>query len=175
MIDYEFIQAIIYYGLFAAVAAIGFAIISNPPRKALAISAFLAAVGHGLRYFLLHTEMFTMDIATASFCAAVSIGLLAIPFAKFIHCPAEVFSFPSLLPMIPGMFAYKSILALTKFMQSTDQTASFNYIEQFFRNGITTIFVLFALVVGAAIPVFIFHRQSFTATRFMNKLVNKNK
>ena len=105
MIDYEFIQAIIYDGLFAAVAAIGFAIISNPPRKALAISAFLAAVGHGLRYFLLHTEMFTMDIATASFCAAVSIGLLAIPFAKFIHCPAEVFSFPSLLPMIPGMFA----------------------------------------------------------------------
>ena len=34
MIDYEFIQAIIYDGLFAAVAAIGFAIISNPPRKA---------------------------------------------------------------------------------------------------------------------------------------------
>ena len=125
------------------------------------ISAFLAAVGHGLRYFLMHAHLFTMDIATASFFAAVSIGLLAIPFAKAIHCPAEVFSFPSLLPMIPGMFAYKSILALTKFM------------VDFCHNGSTTIFVLFALVVGAAVPVFIFHRQSFTATRLLKKLVKK--
>jgi len=37
MIDYEFIQAIIYDGLFAAVAAIGFAIISNPPRSVAAL------------------------------------------------------------------------------------------------------------------------------------------
>ncbi|WP_321331125.1 threonine/serine exporter family protein [uncultured Bacteroides sp.] len=173
MINIDFVQAIIYDGLFAAVAAIGFAIISNPPRKALAISAFLAAVGHGLRYYLLHSEVFTIDIATASFFAAMAIGLLSIPFAKYVHCPAEVFSFPALLPMIPGMFAYKSILYLTKFMQSKDQTASFQFIEQFFRNGITTIFVLFALVVGVAIPVFFFHRQSFSATRLLNKLAKK--
>ena len=96
MMNIEFITAIILDGAFAAIAAIGFAIISNPPRKAILISAFLAAVGHGLRYFLMHTHLFTMDIATASFFAAVSIGLLAIPFAKAIHCPAEVFSFPSL-------------------------------------------------------------------------------
>lgn len=169
----DFITAILLDGIFAAVAAIGFSIISNPPRKAILISAFLAAVGHAVRYYLMHTELFTMSIAPASFFAAASIGLLAIPFAKFIHCPAEVFSFPSLLPMIPGMFAYKSILALTKFMQTTDQAASLEYLVQFFRNGSTTIFVLFALVVGAAIPVFIFHRQSFTATRLIHKLVKK--
>lgn len=79
MMNIEFITAIILDGAFAAIAAIGFAIISNPPRKAILISAFLAAVGHGLRYFLMHTHLFTMDIATASFFAAVSIGLLAIP------------------------------------------------------------------------------------------------
>ena len=165
MMNIDFITATVLDGAFAAVAAIGFAIISNPPRKAILISAFLAAVGHGLRYFLMHAHLFTMDIATASFFAAVSIGLLAIPFAKAIHCPAEVFSFPSLLPMIPGMFAYKSILALTKFMQTKDETDSLRYLVDFCHNGSTTIFVLFALVVGAAVPVFIFHRQSFTATR----------
>ncbi|MEG1563440.1 MAG: threonine/serine exporter family protein [Bacteroides sp.] len=170
----EFITAIALDGIFAAVAAIGFAIISNPPRKAILISALLAAAGHAVRYFLMHTDLFTMGIAPASFLAAITIGLLAIPFARFIHCPAEVFSFPSLLPMIPGMFAYKTILALTKFMQTTEQTASLEYLVQFFRNGSTTIFVLFALVVGAAIPVFIFHRQSFAATRLLRKLT-KNK
>lgn len=174
MMNLDFITAVVLDGVFAAVAAIGFSIISNPPRKAIMIAAFLAAVGHAVRYFLMHnTEMFSLSIAPASFFAAVTIGLLAIPFAKFIHCPAEVFSFPSLLPMIPGMFAYKSILALTKFMQSTDQTASLEYLVQFFRNGSTTIFVLFALVVGAAIPVFIFHKQSFTATRLINRLTKR--
>ena len=56
MMNIEFITAIILDGAFAAIAAIGFAIISNPPRKAILISAFLAAVGHGLRYFLMHTH-----------------------------------------------------------------------------------------------------------------------
>lgn len=164
----EFITATVLDGAFAAIAAIGFAIISNPPRKAILISAFLAAVGHGLRYFLMHSDMIAMNISAASFFAALSIGLLAIPFAKAIHCPAEVFSFPSLLPMIPGMFAYKSILALTQFMQTKDESASLKLLVEFCHNGATTIFVLFALVVGAAVPVFIFHRQSFTATRLLS-------
>lgn len=171
MINSSFFIEIILDGAFAAVAAIGFAIISNPPRKAILISAFLAAVGHGLRYFLLHTDMFIVDIATASFFAALAIGLLAIPFAKKIHCPAEVFSFPSLLPMIPGMFAYKSILALTQFMQTKDDSASLKYLVDFCHNGSTTIFILFALVVGVALPIFIFQQQSFSATRLLKKLV----
>ena len=74
---------------------------------------------------------------------------------------------------VPGMFAYKSILALTKFMQTKDETDSLRYLVDFCHNGSTTIFVLFALVVGAAVPVFIFHRQSFTATRLLKKLVKK--
>lgn len=53
----QFITEIIQDGAFAAIAAIGFAIISNPPRKAILISALLAAIGHGLRYFLMHTAM----------------------------------------------------------------------------------------------------------------------
>ena len=50
MMNIDFITATVLDGAFAAVAAIGFAIISNPPRKAILISAFLAAVGHGLSY-----------------------------------------------------------------------------------------------------------------------------
>ena len=39
-------------GLFAALAAIGFSSISNPPRKAYAYCALIAAVGHAVRYTL---------------------------------------------------------------------------------------------------------------------------
>jgi uncharacterized membrane protein YjjB (DUF3815 family) len=40
MINYDFIEAIIFDGFFAAIASIGFAVISNPPRKAILVSAF---------------------------------------------------------------------------------------------------------------------------------------
>lgn len=165
MIPHSFIFEILLDGILAAVAAIGFAIISNPPRKAIAISALLAAVGHGMRFFLMNDEILKYPIALASFLAAMLIGLLSIFFAKQIHCPPEVFSFPSLLPMIPGMFAYQSILSLNNFLHTPEQSDSIIYLVEFFRNGITTIFVLFALVVGVAIPIFIFHRQSFSITR----------
>lgn len=52
-----------------------------------------------------------------------------------IHCPAEVFSFPSLLPMIPGMYAYKTILALIRFMRTEDEEILPNLIVEIFRNG----------------------------------------
>lgn len=168
----SFIHDILLDGLFAAIAAIGFAIISNPPCKAFIVCPILAAVGHGLRYFLLNCSFIHMDISTASFFAALCIGLLAIPFAQIIHCPAEVFSFPSLLPMIPGMYAYRSVLALTKFIQTSDSQESLDYVMQFSYNGITATFILFALVVGTAIPIFLFSKQSFSATRLLNKIKN---
>jgi len=170
MINFDFLEAIIFDGFFAAIASIGFAVISNPPRKAILISACLAAIGHGLRYSLIHGT--PLDIATASFIAAFSIGMLSIPFAKLIHCPAEVFAFPSLLPMIPGMFAYKTVLALVKFVQCKDESAYVDIIVSIFKNGLTTTFIMFALVVGVAVPMFIFHKQSFSVTRIL-KLVKK--
>lgn len=161
----EFIESVLLDGVFAAIAATGFAVISNPPRKAVLISAFMAAIGHGLRFYLLKGG--SLDIATASFLAAFAIGLLSIFFAKLIHCPAEVFSFPSLLPMIPGMFAYKTILAIMKFLQSRDEMMAMSNLLDIFKNGITTVLVLFALVIGAAIPLFIFYKQSFQMTRLL--------
>ncbi len=171
MMNLDLLQAIIFDGCFAAVASVGFAVISNPQRNSLWVSALLAAVGHGLRYCLLHST--SIDIASASFIAAFSIGMLSIVFAKKIHCPAEVFSFPSLLPMIPGMFAYKTILYLVKFIQCKDDDALVNILVLACKNGVTTTFIMFALVVGVAFPMFIFHKQSFAVTRIL-KLVKKN-
>lgn len=41
-------------GLFAAVAAIGFGAISDPPMRAFPRIALLAAIGHALRFTLIH-------------------------------------------------------------------------------------------------------------------------
>lgn len=160
----DVVQAAIADGLFAAVAAIGFAIISNPPRKALIICAMLACIGHGVRYFLMHNTGLMLDQVTASTIAGFAIGLLAVPFAMRIHCPAECFAFPSLLPMVPGMFAYKAIRDLINIVRLPDEY-TMEYVSRFFSNASLTILVMFGMVVGCIIPIFIFHRQSFSVTR----------
>jgi uncharacterized membrane protein YjjB (DUF3815 family) len=158
----EMIHLIVVDGLLAAIAAVGFAVISNPSRNAIFVSAFLAAIGHSLRFFLLKSGL---EISLATFVAASCIGLLSILFARLIHCPAEVFSFPSLLPMIPGLYAYRTILSLIKFMQNSDIQKSQGFIIDFFHNGMTTLFILLALVVGVSLPVLLFPKLSFSVTR----------
>lgn len=165
MIQTTFLTEILSDGLFAAIAAIGFAIISNPPRKTLVVSALLAAIGHSIRYFLMKADCTGMSITIASFFAALIIGSLSIPFAKKLRVPAEVFAFPSLLPMIPGMFAYRTIQSLAKILEHSEDGVSSHYINLFFYNGITAVFILFCLVIGVSIPIFIFRKQAFSSTR----------
>lgn len=162
----EFWLSVLLDGMFAAIASIGFAVISNPPHRAVLISAFLAAVGHACRFYVLDQTPF--DLTSSTLIAAFTIGMLSLAFARFMHCPAEVFSFPALLPMIPGMYAYKTILALIRFMKSSNDTELPQLIVEIFRNGLTTLFVLFALVIGVTLPLFIFYKQSFMMTRLKN-------
>lgn len=162
----EFWFAVIADGFFAAIAAIGFAVISNPPKSAVAIAALLAAIGHACRFYLLHHT--PLDLTSSSLIAAFTIGLLSMPAARIIHCPSEVFSFPALLPMIPGMYAYKTVLALIRFMKNDDEAVLRRLIVEIFRNGLTTLFVMFALVIGVSLAMFIFYKQSFTMTRLLH-------
>ena len=160
----DIVRAAIADGLFAAVAGTGFAMVSNPPRKALIICALLACIGHGIRYFLMHNSGIMLDQVTASTIAAFAIGLLAVPFAMRIHCPAECFAFPSLLPMVPGMFAYKAVRDLINIVRLPDEY-TMEYVSRFFSNASLTVLVMLGMVAGCIIPIFIFHRQSFSVTR----------
>ena len=67
------------------------------------------------------------------------------------------------LPMIPGVYAYKTILALMQFMQENQDTATMNrLIVEICKNGITAFFIIFSLVIGVAIPMLMFKRLSYT-------------
>ena len=71
--------------------------------------------------------------------------------------------------MIPGMYAYKTILALICFMRTGDEEILPKLIVAIFRNGLTIFFVLAVLVIGGALPLFIFHKQSISMTRFLRR------
>ena len=144
-------------------AALGFAAISNPPRRAYIWCAVIAAAGHSLRFSLMQWAHF--HIVAASFCAALLIGLLAVLLAPRIKVPAETELYPALLPMIPGIYAYKTFAAIVMCMHYSGEQDFQHYFYLFASNGLTTFFILMAMVLGATIPMFAFQRLSFQATR----------
>lgn len=151
-------------GLFAALAAIGFSTLSDPPRRAFPRIALLAAVGHALRFCLMN--YLGLDIATASFIAALSIGFGSLWLGRSIHCPMTVLYIPALLPMIPGIYAYKTVFSLIMFLQSLDDPAlEVQYMQQFFLNATVSLSVIALLSAGATLPIFIFNRRAFSLTR----------
>ena len=74
--------------------------------------------------------------------------------------PAEMFAFPALLPMIPGMFAYKTILATMQFLGATAMSLRQELLVDIVYNGLTAFFIMCALVIGAVLPLLAFHRES---------------
>ena len=172
---------ILFDGVFAAVAAIGFGAISDPPVRAFPYIALLAAVGHALRFCLMSYA--GIDIATASLCAAVVIGFGSLWLGRGIRCPMTVLYIPALLPMVPGIYAYKTVFALIMLMQHTaesdaarqymdaflqslnDPGQGLEYMQQFFLNATVSFSVIILLAAGATLPIFIFNRRAFSLTR----------
>ena len=151
-------------GLLAAIAAIGFSVISDPPGRTIPFCALLAALGHATRYLLIHT--LNWDIMTASFFGALVIGLVCVGFSYRLHCPTTTLYIPALLPMIPGMYAYRTIIAITQFMGCAGDSANaMHYMLEVFTNGMVTASVVFALAVGASLPTLILRKWCFQMTR----------
>ena len=151
-------------GFFAAIAAIGFGAISDPPMRAFPRIALLAAAGHALRFCLM--SCWSTDIATSSLCAAVVIGLGSLWLGRGIRCPMTVLYIPALLPMVPGIYAYKTVFSLIMFLQSlNDAELGMQYMQQFFLNATVSLSVIIMLAAGATLPIFIFNRRAFSLTR----------
>ena len=158
---------VIFDALFAAVASVGFSAISDPPTYAFSRIAVLAALGHALRFVLIKHGF---DIATASFISAFVVGFASLVLARRITVPMTVLYVPALLPMVPGIYAYKSVLALIMFLQSlNDAPKSFEYLHQFFSNATVSVMVVVLLTFGAALPTFIFRNMSLALSRPRSK------
>jgi uncharacterized membrane protein YjjB (DUF3815 family) len=158
------IADIVSDGLLAAIAGIGFGAISRPPVRAFAFIALLSAIGHAMRYYMINE--LGVDIALSSFCASLVIGMLSLWLGKRIYCPITVLYIPALLPMIPGMYAYKTIFAAMMFMQHLGHAGrQAYYMQELFSNAVVTLSTVFLLSVGATSVIFIFPKMTYSLTR----------
>lgn len=149
-----------FYG---AVASMGFAAISNPPLKSLKYCGSIAGMGHATRFLLMRSGGF--DIIAACFFAAFLVGFLAVLCSHRAKCPAECLSFPALLPMIPGKYAYHMVQGLLELLRAKEKMMFDSSIFHFGYNLAVTLSVIFLMVVGISLPIFFLKKISFEATK----------
>ncbi len=109
-------------GFWAGFAALGFAILFNVPQRTLSIIWAMGALGGLLKFLLLGLEV---NIVLASLAGASLIGVLSVYAAHNKHSPPLVFSIPSVIPMVPGTFAYRMMLGCMELVGTSSNTATY--------------------------------------------------
>ncbi len=156
---------IIKDALLAAMAAIGFGTISRLPRRSYVWCGLIAAIGHSARFLLMDPDVFGAHIVLATGIASFMIGTMAVFISPLAKTPAEAYLFPALLPMIPGMYAYRSFGGLAMCLFGDTQEKFDIYFYRFAENGFICLAIILTMVVCATVPIFTFKSTAFTATR----------
>ncbi len=157
---------IITKSFWAGIAAMGFAVLFNVPRRAILSIGMLGAVGGLIKFTVMN---FDIGIIFASFLGATAIGIISIQMAHMRNSPPLVFSIPSVIPMVPGMFAYKMMLGLIALtsIENTD-----DYLQSLIstvNNGAKAMFILISLGTGVAIPMLLSRKESIKKSKFNKK------
>lgn len=140
----------------SALAAMGFALLFNVPRKALIYCMIGGAIGHALRTFF--TLQFTIPIEVATLLGATFIGFWAKWCATRLKTPSMIFAVSGVIPMVPGVFAYQMMIGILQIiLVSSDAVPLIT--NDVVVNGVKTAMIVAAIAVGIVSPTLLFHRQ----------------
>ena len=157
---------ILIKSFWAGIAAIGFAILFNVPRRTLFPIWCIGFLGGLIKFTAVNFEM---GVVFASFLGAVAVGIVAIQMAHLKDSPPLVFSIPSVIPMIPGVFAYKFMLGMIALTSIENSDAYLQTLIDTVNNGAKMMFVLIALGTGVAIPMLLTRKESIKKSDFNKK------
>lgn len=150
----------------AGMAAIGFAILFNVPRRTIFPIWCLGALGGLIKFTAMNYDL---GIVFASFLGAVGIAIVAIRMAHMRNSPPLVFSIPSVIPMVPGVFAYKFMLGMIALTSIEKTDIYLQTLIETVNNGSKMMFVLISLGTGVAIPMLLTRKESIKKSDFNKK------
>ncbi|WP_080904280.1 threonine/serine exporter family protein [Parabacteroides sp. Marseille-P3160] len=148
---------------FAFFVAVGFAMIFETPKRALPIAGILGGIGHCIRSLMV---VYGCELVPSTFCGAVTIGILGIFCAHLIHTPPVVFTLPACITMIPGLYAYRTILGLIQIFNEGPDVEQSHSLHETAYNFILTSSLLFCLAIGICIAMLLFRKKSVKNMRF---------
>jgi uncharacterized membrane protein YjjB (DUF3815 family) len=157
------ILLILEKGIWFGFAALGFAVLFNVPQRTLMIVWMFGAVGGLTKLILMQCNV---PIIVATFAGASLIGILSVSAAHNKHAPPLVFSIPSVIPMIPGAFAYRMMLGLIELSGTAVSNEAYNQtLAETTSNGLKAFFILMALATGVAVPMLISRKETIKKIR----------
>lgn len=149
----QFFEVWMWFGF----AAVGFAVLFNVPIRTLWLTFIIAVIGGIIK---LLTIQYNGGIIIGSLLGAISIGFLSIIAAHIKHSPPFIFAIPAVIPMVPGAFAYKTMLGLIHLTYNTDQSQFITLMNETVNNGLKTAFVLVAISLGVSAPLLLTRKES---------------
>ena len=129
----------------AALAAGGFSIMFNTPKKLLAIVAVEGIITMLIRNVLMLE--FGLPQSIGSFAAAAVVGIAALKVIHIVHTPNTLLIIPPVIPLVPCVLLYRLLFAVLHI-----QTISVEELLEALRFGVNGITIILAIVVGVSIP-----------------------
>lgn len=87
-----------------------FALIMNSPKKVLFHSSIISSIGYMVYFLCISTGKITLGF----FMGTLTIVCLGEIMARTIKMPATIFIFPALIPIVPGLGLYQTMLAFVQ-------------------------------------------------------------
>ena len=147
--------AFLEQAVLAAIAAAGFGVVFNVSARVLIFCAAGGAIGRGLRFLLVETDL-GMPIAWATFVAAASVSLASVYVAKKLRAHPKAFTVAAVIPMIPGVQIFTALIALAQMQQNA---VTPELLATAINSGLSACLIVAALAVGLAVPGLVFYRQ----------------
>ena len=151
--------------LAAILAAGGFSVMFNTPKKLLAIVAIEGIVTMLIRNVLMLE--FGLPQSIGSFAAAAVVGIAALKVIHIVHTPNTLLIIPPVIPLIPCVLLYRLLFAVLHI-----QTISVEELLEALRFGVDGVTIILAVVVGVSIPnIFIQKRMEAQQQREINAII----
>ena len=149
----------------AALAAGGFSVMFNTPKRLLAIVAVEGIVTMLIRNVLMLE--FGQPQALGSFVAAAFVGIAALKVIHIVHTPNTLLIIPPVIPLIPCVLLYRLLFAVLHI-----QTISVEELLEALRFGVNGVTIILAVVVGVSIPnIFIQRRIEHQQQREIDEII----
>lgn len=157
----------------AFIVAVCWGILFGSPRRVLWVAGLLGGMGHCVRFVLVELNF---GLITATLAGSVLIGLVGIVIAHRVNNPPVVFTMPACITMIPGMFAYKTMLAGIKVTDLPTVEQNPHILIEMSHNLMLTMSLLFTLAIGICIGALLFRKTTTREISFREFLqINKVK
>lgn len=144
---------------FGIAFVVGFcwAILFGTSRKVLYVAGLLGGMGHALRFVLTQLDF---GLISSTLAASILIGLVGIFAAHRVNQPPVVFTMPACITMIPGMYAYRTMVAGIKSTEYDYMLNNPTILPEMVHNFMLTVSLLFTLAIGISIGVLLFRKES---------------